>query len=231
MRAVVCGATGALGRAVVAHFVGRGDRVVAVARGEQALARLEQRYSESVQGERIDLTHPADVEALWSRLDESGDKASWLVNVTGGYAYGSVTDGPPDALERMHELNLVTTWWSSRFAVTHLTGSSPGIVNLGAKAAVVGGRSSAAYAVAKAGVVRLTEVLADEIAERGVRANAVLPSIIDTEANRQEMTSRVMTKAVDPKDVAEVIGFLCSDAARAVTGASVPVYGLQKSAQ
>jgi NAD(P)-dependent dehydrogenase (short-subunit alcohol dehydrogenase family) len=124
----------------------------------------------------------------------------------------------------MLELNLASAYWSSRAAARAL---EPGgaIVNVGSRTALAGGAGAAAYSIAKAGVVRLTEVLAAELAPRRVRVNAVLPSVLDTAANRAALGAERMQTAVSTADLAAVIGFLCSDRARAITGASVPVYG------
>ncbi len=216
---LVCGASGALGRAVVDTFAARGDRVVAAAR------RPAGDLADGVTVEAVDLAVPSEVEALWDRLLERGEPPRWLVNAVGGFRAGTVTATEPDQYRFVHDLNLATTWWSCRAAARRMT---PGgaIVNVSSRTALSGGAKAAAYAVAKAGVVRLTEVLADELASSAIRVNAVLPSVMDTAGNRESMPPAALRAAVPTEDVASVIDFLCSDAARAVTGAVVPVYGL-----
>jgi NAD(P)-dependent dehydrogenase (short-subunit alcohol dehydrogenase family) len=218
--AVVTGAAGALGLAVARAFVNRGDDVVAVTRDGQS----ENLGTDQVRVEAADLTAPDQVEALWRRLVERGDGPRWVVNTAGGFRSGTVAETDPDAYHFVHDLNLGTAWWSCRAAATWLPAGG-GIVNVASRSALTGGAGSAAYSVAKAGVVRLTTVLAAELADRGVRVNAVLPSIMDTPANRETMSPQAMQAAVRTDDVAAVVAFLCSDAARAVTGAIVPTYG------
>ena len=215
---MICGAGGTLGQALVAEFTRRGDRVIAVSR-RHAGDRME-----GVSQEIADLTVPAEVEALWARLADRGNRPRWVVNAAGGYAAATVADTDDALYRHMHDLNLATALWSSRAAARALE-SGAAIVNVGSRSALSGGQGAAAYAVAKAGVVRLTEVLAVELAPRRIRVNAVLPSLLDTPANRASLGSERMRKAVPPADVAAVVGFLCSDRARAITGASVPVYG------
>jgi NAD(P)-dependent dehydrogenase (short-subunit alcohol dehydrogenase family) len=215
--AVVCGAGGALGTAIVEALLARGDSVVAV----------DQKAGDSREGvrhEACDLTSADEVAALWSRLAADEVAPRWVVNVAGGFRSGRVEDADPESLRFLEDLNLGTAWWSCREAALHLPAGG-GIVNVGSRTAVAGGAGAAAYAVTKAAVVRLTEVLAAELAERRVRANAVLPSTLDTPANRASLPESVIAKAVAPADLASVIGFLLSDAAAAVTGAIVPVYG------
>jgi NAD(P)-dependent dehydrogenase (short-subunit alcohol dehydrogenase family) len=216
--ALVCGAGGALGRAVVAEFARRGDRVVGVDR------RHAGDRPECVGQEVADLTVADEVDALWRRLADRGDLPRWVVNTAGGYAAGPVAETDEALYRHLHDLKLATALWSSRAAARAL---DPGgaIVNVGSRSALVGGAGAAAYAVAKAGVVRLTDVLAAELKPRRIRVNAVLPSVLDTPANRASLGRERLGKAVPPSDVATVIAFLCSDGARAITGAAIPVYG------
>jgi NAD(P)-dependent dehydrogenase (short-subunit alcohol dehydrogenase family) len=211
--ALVSGAGGALGQVLAAAFLERGDRVVAVDRhGGVAL--------DGVRAEAVDLTAADDVEALWAQLEKDSELPRWLVNAVGGFRGGTVADSEPEGYRFMLDLNLATAWWSCRAAARRL---HPGgaIVNVAARSAVSGGAGAAAYSVAKAGVVRLTQVLAAELDDRGVRVNAILPSLIDTRANRASMTAERLRQAVPPEQIAAVCAFLCSDAAAAITGAAI----------
>ena len=213
---LVCGAGGALGSAVVGALLARGDRVVAADRhrGERA----------GVRHETLDLSAADEVASLWERLAADGETPRFLVNLTGGFRGGTVAESDPESLRFMSDLNLGTAWWSCREGARQLP-EGGAIVNIASRSAVAGGAGAAAYSVAKAGVVRLTEVLAAELSARHVRVNAILPSVIDTPANRETLSPEALRKAVAPADLAAVVSFLLSDAATAVTGAIIPVYG------
>ena len=215
--ALVCGAGGALGGALVAALIERGDRVVAVDRSADP-------RTDGARAVAADLTRAEDIEALWDLLEADEERPRWLVNAVGGFRAGTVAESEPDSYAFMHDLNLATAWWSCRAAARRM---QPGgaIVNVASRSAVSGGAGAAAYSVAKAGVVRLTEVLADELRERSVRANAILPSVLDTPANRATMSAAALRGAVPPEQIASVAAFLCSDAAAAISGAAIPVYG------
>ncbi|MEX1047591.1 MAG: SDR family oxidoreductase [Actinomycetota bacterium] len=223
--AMVCGATGALGTALVSHFAARGDRVIAVARDRGRLESMASAHGEGVRPEPADLADASSVEDLWARVDASNETPRWLVNAVGGYSAGTVESITPEEYEAAHDLNLGTAWWSCHSAVPRMKDSNGAIVNVSSRAALVGGADSAAYSVSKAGVIRLTEVLAEELLESGLRANAVIPAIIDTPENRETMGEKTMAKAVSPESIAKVIGFLCSEDSDPITGAAVPVYG------
>ena len=195
--ALVCGGRGALGAAVVKALIERGDDVVVADRSS------------------VDLTDADAVETFWDAL---AVKPRWVVNAAGAFRAGTVADSDPGHLRELVDVNLGTAWWTCRAAARRLP---PGgaIVNVAARAAVAGGAGSAAYAVAKAAVVRLTQVLALELAERQVRVNAILPALIATPANR----NAGLEGGVPPEELASVVAYLLSDAASAVTGAILPV--------
>jgi NAD(P)-dependent dehydrogenase (short-subunit alcohol dehydrogenase family) len=242
---VVFGATGGLGTAVVDAFAKRGDRIIAVARSRSGVSELAAKYPLSpspsgggqgggVTGDTADMTSRQDVDDLWERIDRVG-VPRWVVNTTGGYRGGKVAETTPDDFTAMMDLNLGTAWWSCRAAARRMQRTEPSpsggrqgggcIVNVSSRSALVAEPGAAAYAIAKAGVIKLTEVLAAELKSSGVRVNVVVPAIIDTAANRKLLPEKAMQKAVDPAEIAAVILNLCSDAATAITGAAVPVYG------
>lgn len=220
--AVIMGATGGLGSAIVDAFARRGDRVIAVARSRAEVSQLASEYPGVVTGDTADLTSRLEVDDLWERIDRVGSPR-WVVNATGGYRAGKVVDSTPDDFTFMMDLNLGTAWWSGRAAARRMKGGA--IVNVSSRSGVVAEPGAAAYAIAKAGVIKLTEVLAAELKASGVRVNVVIPAVIDTPANRQALPEKVMQKAVAPAEIAAVIAYLCSDAALAITGAAIPVYG------
>jgi 3-oxoacyl-[acyl-carrier protein] reductase len=148
-----------------------------------------------------------------------------LINIAGGFAFETVAEGESTTWQRMYALNLLTALNASRAAIPHLVASGAGrIVNVGAMGALQAGSGMGAYAASKAGVHRLTEALAAEW-KGSITVNAVLPSTIDTPANRASMPRADFGKWVTPQELAEVILFLASDAASAVTGALLPVSG------
>ena len=195
--ALVCGGAGALGSAIVETLRARGDDVVVADK------------------DTVDLTDPEAVEAFWERL---ADRPRWVVNAAGGFRPATVAETEPEDLRFLTQLNFDTAWWSCRAAARRLPDDGA-IVNVAARAGLTGGAGSAAYAVTKAAVVRLTQVLALELAERRIRVNAVVPALIDTPANR----AHGITGGTPPAEIARTVAFLLSDDARAVNGAIVPV--------
>lgn len=219
---VVCGASGGLGPAVATLLAERGDQVIAVGGPADPKESLQARVP-GVTWEQADLTDRQQTEDLWRRIDGLGD-VRWLVNITGGYRAGRALDTSEDDYRLLLRLNLDSCWWSCREGARRMVAlGGGGIVNISAHQALEGGVGSAAYAVSKAAVLRLSQVLADELKPEKVRVNVLLPTLIDTAANRAERTAEAMRKSVQPEDVARVIAWLCSEASAAVSGAPIPV--------
>ncbi len=223
----ITGAFGALGRVVAEAAARRGARIAAIDVAATPPAGLAERLApDALMLGGVDLSAAdgarramAEVKARFGRLDA-------LVNLAGGFRFESVEEGDPATWERLFALNVKTALNASRAALPYLLESGAGrIVNVGANAALKAGAGMGPYAASKAGVHRLTESMAEELKHRGVTVNAVLPSIIDTPANRAEMPKARFDHWVAPADLAAVILFLASDEARAVTGALVPVTG------
>jgi NAD(P)-dependent dehydrogenase (short-subunit alcohol dehydrogenase family) len=225
---VITGAFGALGRAVAAAFAARGARLALLDVAMQPPTALREQLDEShllLGG--VDLS---DVEATRRAIAATAMRFGGidvLVNVAGGFRWEKIEDGDPDTWDQMFAMNLRTAVVCCKAALPALLERGAGcIVNIGAGAAAA--RAAAgmgAYTASKAGVQRLTESLAEEVKDRGVRVNAVLPGTIDTPRNRADMPDADVARWVAPEAIADVIVFLASDAARAVTGASIPVFG------
>jgi NAD(P)-dependent dehydrogenase (short-subunit alcohol dehydrogenase family) len=221
---VVTGAGGVLG-ATVARAAGERGAVVAMLdvtaipadRGAQGAGHLR------LGG--VDLTDFTAVQGAMDEIKAKTGRLDALINIAGGFRWQTLADGDLDAWDALYRINLKTAATACKAALPHLIASGAGrIVNVGALAAVKAGAGMGAYAASKAGVLKLTESLAEELKGR-VTVNAVLPSIIDTPANRADMPDADVSKWVAPRDLAAVILFLASDEARAVTGALLPVTG------
>lgn len=217
----VTGASGALGAAVVTALSAAGARVGAIDRGRAVTAPGASHFH--IGG--VDLSDPAQASAAIAAIVSHFGQLDGLINVAGAFAWQTVADGDPATWPRLYAVNVLTALHASRAAIPHLLKSSSGrIVNVGAMAALHAGAGMGAYAASKAGVHRLTESLAAELKGR-VTVNAVLPSTIDTPANRRDMPDADFSTWVRLDELAAVILFLAGDAASAVTGALLPVTG------
>jgi len=218
---VVTGALGALGKVVAETALARGARVAGI---DYAPAQSPATPDQLELG-GVDLADAVQARRAIDSAASHFGKLDALINIAGGFAFETVADGDPKTWQRMYALNVTTALNASRAAIPHLTASSAArIVNVGAMGALQAGAGMGAYAASKAGVHRLTEALAAE--QKGkITVNAVLPSIIDTAANRASMPNADFAKWVTPQELAEVILFLASDAASAITGALLPVNG------
>jgi NAD(P)-dependent dehydrogenase (short-subunit alcohol dehydrogenase family) len=219
---LVTGAAGVLGQAVIATLVARGESVAAVDLAP-AIPPAGQRLS--VGG--TDLADATAGAALIAQLTGTSGAGSLtgLVNVAGGFLWETVAEGGWASWERMYRINVQTAFEATRLALPALRASRGAIVNVSAAATARAGAGMGAYTAAKSAVSRLTEALAAEELANGVRVNAVMPSVIDTPANRRDMPDADHSRWVTPTEIAEVVAFLLSPAASGVTGALVPVVG------
>ena len=218
---VITGALGALGRVVVESAVKRGARVAGIDHAPALTAATADR----IELGHVDLTDAAQARQAIDAAATHFGKLDALVNIAGGFIFETVADGDAKSWQRMHAMNVLTALNASHAAIPHLLASPAGrIINIGAMGALQAGAGMGPYAASKAGVHRLTEALAAEHKGK-ITVNAVLPSTIDTAANRISMPNADFSKWVTPQELAEVILFLVSDAASAVTGALIPVSG------
>jgi NAD(P)-dependent dehydrogenase (short-subunit alcohol dehydrogenase family) len=218
---VVTGASGALGKVVVATALAKGARVAAIDHAASTMKATADR----IELGGVDLTDASEAKKAIDAAASHFGKLDALVNIAGGFAFETTAEGDPKTWQRMYALNVLTALNASRSAIPHLSASGAGrIINVGAMGALQAGAGMGAYAASKAGVHRLTEALAAEWKGK-ITVNAVLPSTIDTAANRAGMPNADFAKWVRPEELADVILFLASDAASAVTGALLPVNG------
>jgi len=218
---IVTGARGALGKVVAELARSRGARVASIDHAPSQSPATPDRIE--IGG--VDLSDAIQAKTAVDAAAKHFGRLDALVNIAGGFAFETVGDGDIKSWQRMYTLNVLTALNTSRAALPHLAASKAGrIVNIGATGALQAGSGMGPYAASKAGVHRLTEALANEWKGK-VTVNAVLPSIIDTQANRTDMPKADFSKWVTPQELAEVILFLASDAASGVTGALIPVGG------
>jgi NAD(P)-dependent dehydrogenase (short-subunit alcohol dehydrogenase family) len=227
IKIVVSGAFGALGAATALAASKAGASVALLDRAPQPPAGLLLACgSDAVVLPGVDLVKTDEATAAIDAARQSLGGLDVLINIAGAFRWQTVLDGDPATWDLLFGINLKTAVNSSRAAIPHLRKSKQGrIVNIGANAALKAGAGMGAYAASKAGVHRLTESLAEELKNEGITVNAVLPSIIDTPANRADMPKADFSTWVTPQALAAVILFLASAEAQPVTGALLPVTG------
>ncbi|ATE63955.1 SDR family NAD(P)-dependent oxidoreductase [Rhizorhabdus dicambivorans] len=217
---IVTGGFGTLGRAVAAAFAATGERVARVDFATSAPEPL----AGGIDLGGIDLTDAGAAEKTVADVVAAFGGVDVLVNVAGGFTWQTLADGGSDTWARMFAMNATTCVNMTKAALGPLGKAEAGrIVNIGAGGALVAAAGMGGYAASKAAVHKLTESLAAELAGSSVTVNAVLPSIIDTPVNRADMPDADFSQWVQPAALADVILFLASPAARAISGALVPV--------
>lgn len=220
---MVTGAFGALGQAVTACMIGHGAKLALV--GKRAGSSVEHPTGVLLYS-GIDVSQKDSASEVVEQIFSETGRIDGLVNLAGGFHWDKLQGSTLESWDSMYRINLLTAVVSCEAVLPYLLRNESGsIVNIGSLGAIKAGCGMGAYAASKAGVVKLTEALADELKDRGITVNAILPGVIDTPRNRADMPGADFTRWVSPKAVAEVIVFLVSDLARAISGATLPVAG------
>ena len=224
---VITGGFGALGQIVAAAALGHGFSVAVLGHTAEAPAGLTEKLGpNALLFGGVDLADEAAAMTAMGAVISRFGRIDALLNIAGGFRSIKIEDSHSADFEFLFRMNLQTTVNAVRAALPALKASPAGrIVNVGALAAEKATAGMGPYAASKAAVHRLTEALAEELKDAGVTVNAVLPSIIDTAQNRADMPKADFSRWVAPADLAEVMLFLTSEKAGAVTGALIPVRG------
>jgi NAD(P)-dependent dehydrogenase (short-subunit alcohol dehydrogenase family) len=228
--ALIAGGTGALGRAVSVGFLKDGAKVAVTYRGQREfddLKRIAGSDTFSLQGQPLDVTDETAMDRFVQGVVAEHGRLDVVVNTVGAYAGGvKLWEVDSKAFDQMLAVNLRSGYVISRAVVPVMLAQKRGaIINIASKAAFDHAGGNAAYAASKAAAVAMMDSLAEDLRGTGVRVNSILPSIIDTEANRKAMRNADYARWPKPEDIARVILFLASDDAKAIHGAAVPVYG------
>ena len=227
---IITGAVGNLGHAVAKRVQAQGAKTILVDRSSD---RLQKTYGELISSTQhwlagdIDMTDPKSVNAMAAEAHQRFGRLDGLVNTVGGFRGGQpVHETDLSEWDFLYGINVRTALNACRAVIPYMLKAQSGrIVNIASRNAFQGGANYAAYSAAKTAVLRLTESLAGELKARGINVNCIVPGTIDTPQNRAAMPQADFSTWVPPADLADVIAFLLSDAARSVTGSAVPVYG------
>jgi NAD(P)-dependent dehydrogenase (short-subunit alcohol dehydrogenase family) len=227
---LIAGGTGGLGRSVSLAFLEEGANVFVTYRKQDEYSALERdagQHSSRLAGHKLDVTDEKAVRQMIDAVLAKDGRLDVLVNSVGAYAGGTkLWEIKPSVFEEMLALNLRSGYvLSTAVAPPMLSQKKGSIVNIASKAAIDHAAGGAAYAASKAAALAMIDSLAEDLRGTGVRVNSVLPSIIDTAANRRAIPGADFSKWPKPEDIAKVVLFLCGDDAKVIHGAAIPVYG------
>jgi NAD(P)-dependent dehydrogenase (short-subunit alcohol dehydrogenase family) len=228
--ALVTGGAGNLGRSVSRALLAAGSRVaVPLHKTDQpaALDPLRREYGDRLHTFALDLTTPRGAQQAIEQVVEWAGRLDVVAHLVGGYSGGAkLADTPVEVWDRMLDLNLKSAWLVARYAIPRLVQAGGGsLVFVSSRAALQDRAGQGAYAVSKAALLALVATIAEEYRDQGIRANAVLPGVMDTEANRRATPDADHSLWTAPDEVARVIAFLASAGSGPVNGAAVPVFG------
>jgi NAD(P)-dependent dehydrogenase (short-subunit alcohol dehydrogenase family) len=228
--AIITGGTGALGRAVVSAFIEEGSKVVCTYIIDEELSHYSSSLTENQRSNLVfvqaDVTKEKSVAEVVQKTLERFGRVDVLVNIVGGFTYAKIIDTDEKTWDSMMNINLKSTFLCSKAVLPQMIKQNYGkIINVSSRPGLKGSSGVGAYAASKAAVMNLTETIADEVGDYEINVNAILPSTIDTPANRKSMPDADFSKWVKPEEIARVITFLASDDSRSISGAGIPVYG------
>lgn len=227
--AIVTGGTGSLGNGVLSVFLSEGAKVLCtyVERHQLSYSMdLKQEYGDRLMYSKANVTKSRDMNKVVERAVQKFGRVDFLINIVGGFAMANIVDTDETLWKKMIDMNLNSAYISSRAVVPQMIKQKSGrIINIGARPALKGAAKMSAYGASKAGVLNLTESMADELKEYNINVNAIIPGTMDTPRNRADMPKADFSKWVKPQEIAKVISFLCSDEGSKISGAIVPVYG------
>ncbi len=225
--AVVTGGTGALGSVVAERFANEGAQVVATNVVEEELKHVSDSFKKRVDIQKVDVTNEEEVVNFFDDMVKRYGRVDILVNTVGGFVPGKpLTEVSLQDWQKMMNMNLLSTFLCSREALRKMKGQTYGrIINISAMVGLKPSAGKAPYAISKAGVAMLTEIVAEEQKGTGITINAIAPSIILTKANVESMPGEDTSKWVTPQAIADTICFLCSESAGAITGTVVNACG------
>jgi len=227
---LISGGTGALGQTISLDFLKSGANVIITYVNDSEIEFLESKFGDfmkKVMLIKVNLMNESEVKDLISKIINTNDKIDILINAVGGYRAGQpVTQISEKDWDLMMNLNLKTAFLISKHVVKEMENQGQGkVIHVAARSGLKGSGNDAAYVASKSGVLRLVESLSEEVKNNNINVNCVLPSIIDSDANRQSMPEEDFSKWVSPSEISKVIFFLASEESNAIHGASIPTYG------
>ena len=225
---LITGGTGALGRAVAQAFGTSNATTVVTYIIDEEMEDVKTKIKTIAELVKADITKEDQAKKLVSHLIETYDRIDVLVNVVGGYLGGkSVAELDETEWDKMMNMNLKSAFLISKHVIPLMVSAKHGkIVHISSRTGLKSDGYDSAYSASKSGLIRLVESISEEVKEHNINVNCILPSTIDTEANRNAMPNSDFSKWVKTEDLANLILFLCSDEAKVINGAAIPGYGL-----
>ncbi len=227
--AIITGGTGALGRAVVSAFLGEGAKVACTYIMDEELKGLSsiiKNFKSNILFIKANVTKEEEVSDTIQKTLKGFGRIDILLNIVGGFEYAKIIDTDEKTWDSMMNMNLKSAFLCSKAVLSQMIKQNYGkIINISSRPALKGSAGVGAYSASKAGVLNLTETIADEVKDYEINVNTILPSTIDTLTNRKSMPDADFSKWVKPEEIARVIVFLASDDSKPISGAAIPVFG------